>query len=91
MPSAKRKDTPVPTKYVLKQVDESSSPAGAEEDGWYRYVIEGGRSQITGYTRGPRRDVNERLETILAGLNLRATGRSTAHRASQPRAARKAS
>jgi hypothetical protein len=61
--------------YHVTSVDKAQGPAGAAGD-WYRYVLEGGRSPITGLRRGSRSEVTEHAKRCASELNERNSGRS---------------
>lgn len=66
-------------RFAVKAVEKAAAPDGAEGGDWYRYVIEGACSSITGYSRGSLGEVRHRAEAFVDDLNARAngSGRST--------------
>jgi hypothetical protein len=46
-------------------------PAGTEGNDWYRYVLSGGSSRITGFHRGSRAEVEEYANHCVEEFNLR--------------------
>lgn len=75
MQSAKQRTDGYPT-YVIKQIERTAPPARAQGNDWYRYVIEGARSQIVGYTHGTLQQVQENVRNYAAQMNARLEGRS---------------
>lgn len=60
--------------YHVASVDKASPPAGADGD-WYRYILEGGRSPITGLRRGTLMEVTEHARRCARDLNERSNGK----------------
>jgi len=61
--------------YKVTSVAKTKAPSGADGN-WYRYVLEGGRSPITGIRRGTLKEVTEHAKRCAADLNERNSGRS---------------
>ena len=61
--------------YRVASVAEAPAPGGADGD-WFRYVLEGGRSPITGLRRGTLDEVTEHAHRCAEELNERNNGRS---------------
>jgi hypothetical protein len=61
--------------YHVTSVDKAQAPGGAEGD-WYCYVLEGGRSPITGLRRGTLIEVTEHAKRCAQELNERNNGKS---------------
>ncbi len=61
--------------YKVTSVVKAQAPDGADGN-WYRYVLEGGRSPITGMRRGTQKEVTEHARRCAADLNERNSGRS---------------
>ena len=61
--------------YRVASVDKAEAPGDAEGD-WYRYVLVGGRSPITGLRRGTRDEVTEHANRCAEELNERNNGKS---------------
>lgn len=61
--------------YRVASVDKAEAPGDAEGD-WYRYVLVGGRSPITGLRRGSRDEVTEHANRCAEELNERTNGKS---------------
>jgi hypothetical protein len=61
--------------YKVTSVVKAKAPGGADGN-WYRYVLEGGRSPITGLRRGTLKEVTEHAKRCAADLNERNSGRS---------------
>ncbi len=75
MQSAKHKAEGFPA-YVIKRLEKSNPPEQGCGNDWYRYVIEGARSQIVGYTHGSLQQVTENVQNYAAKMNARTEGRS---------------
>ena len=65
----------VSKRYSVASVYQAQGPGGAEGD-WYRYVLEGGCSPITGLRRGSLDEVTEHANRCAQELNERNNGRS---------------
>jgi hypothetical protein len=61
--------------YKVTSVAKTKAPEGADGN-WYRYVLEGGRSPITGIRRGTLKEVTDHAKRCAADLNERNSGRS---------------
>jgi hypothetical protein len=61
--------------YQVTSVDKAEGPNGADGD-WYCYVLEGGRSPITGLRRGTLSEVTEHAKRCARDLNERNSGKS---------------
>lgn len=61
--------------YRVASVDKAEAPGDADGD-WYRYVLVGGRSPITGLRRGTRDEVTEHANRCADDLNQRNNGKS---------------
>jgi hypothetical protein len=61
--------------YRVTSVDRAQGPGGAAGD-WYRYVLEGGRSPITGLRRGSLTEVTEHAKRCAKELNERNNGKA---------------
>lgn len=59
--------------FKLASVEKAAAPAGADGS-WYRYVLENGRSTVTGYRRGTRKQVAEYANSTAEALNERRGG-----------------
>ena len=64
-----------PRRYRVASVNQAQGPSGADGD-WFRYILEGGRSPITGLRRGSRDEVTEHANRCAEELNERNNGRS---------------
>jgi len=62
--------------YVVKNLQKSTPPANSRGNDWYRYVIEGARSQIVGYTHGSLQQVTQNVEDFAAKANARNAGKN---------------
>jgi hypothetical protein len=61
--------------YRVSSVDRADAPANADGD-WYRYILEGGRSPITGLRRGTLAEVTDHATRCANELNERNNGKS---------------
>jgi len=61
--------------YHVASVDKAPAPAGTDGD-WYCYVLDGGRSPITGLRRGTLIEVTEHARRCARDLNERNNGKS---------------
>lgn len=61
--------------YHVASVQKVQPPAGADGN-WFGYVLDGGRSPITGMRRGTMKEVTEYAKRCAAELNERNNGRS---------------
>jgi hypothetical protein len=76
VPAAQAEVTnPYTSHYHVISVDPAQAPIGADGD-WYRYVLAGGRSPITGLRRGSLSEVTEHAERCATELNQRNSGKS---------------
>ena len=70
--------------YRVGSVTKTAPPAGAEGSDWYRYVLEGGHSPISGWRQGSLKDVTEFAERSADELNQRRAGKSVAYARGRP-------
>ncbi len=61
--------------YHVASVHKIKPPAGADGN-WYGYVLDGGRSPITGMRRGTMKEVTDYAKRCASDLNERNNGRS---------------
>ncbi|KOR29976.1 hypothetical protein TI03_00800 [Achromatium sp. WMS1] len=61
--------------YHVASVNKASSPDGKADGNWYRYVLAGGRSPITGLRRGTLSEVTEHAKRCVRDLNDRNSGK----------------
>lgn len=85
---ASARDLAQNTDYRVSSVTKATPPAGMEGGDWYRYVLEGGHSPITGWRRGSLSDVTEFARISADELNERRSGKSVSYQRGRP--ARKA-
>lgn len=76
MQTAKQRVEGYPPAYIVKQLEKTTPPDQGQGDDWYRYVIEGARSRIVGYTHGSFQQVTENVQSYAAKMNERTEGRS---------------
>ncbi len=63
--------------FKVARVEKTGAPDGTEGQDWYRYVLESGRSTISGQRRGSRKDVHAYATQCAEQLNARGmTGQS---------------
>lgn len=60
-----------PRPFQLVRVEKTRVPQGATGETWYRYVLENGRSTITGQRCGPLDEVTEYANHYAEQLNAR--------------------
>lgn len=65
----------VPAPYVVTDVTATASPDGEGGDDWCCYVIDNGRSAITGCRRGSVNQVQDYAQRCADDLNARSGGR----------------
>lgn len=63
--------------FEVASIEKTATPDGSDGS-WYRYVLENGRSTVTGYRRGTRKQVAEYANRTAEELNERrgSNGRS---------------
>jgi len=67
----------VPRPFKVACVEKIDAPDGGEGHDWYRYVLESGRSTVTGQRRGSRKDVLAYATQCTEQMNARGlTGQS---------------
>ena len=57
--------------YKVTSCEKAEPPTGAEGKNWYRYVVDNGRSQITAYCQGTKKQVNAHTSDFVEKLNAR--------------------
>ncbi len=63
--------------FKVASVEKTTAPDGSEGQDWYRYVLDSGRSTISGHRRGSRKDVHAYATQCAEQLNARGlTGQS---------------
>ena len=72
--------------YRVGSVTKTSAPDGADGNDWYRYVLEGGHSPISGWRQGSLKDVTEFAQRSADELNERRAGKSVAYARGRPAA-----
>ncbi len=60
--------------YKLARVEKVNVPDAGRGQHWYRYVLDNGRSTITGQRRGSLKDVTAHAHRYAEQLNTRALG-----------------
>ncbi len=68
----------MPRPFLVVEVEKIDAPEGGEGRDWYCYVLESGRSRITGQRRGSHKDVLAYATQYAEQLNARSgfTGQS---------------
>lgn len=67
----------MPRPFKVARVEKTDAPDGGQGQDWYRYVLESGRSTITGHRSGSRKDVLAYATQCAEQLNTRGlTGQS---------------
>ena len=61
----------MPRPFKVARVEKIDAPGGSKDQNWYRYVLESGRSTITGQRRGSRKDVLAYATQCTEQLNTR--------------------
>jgi hypothetical protein len=77
--------------FQVALVETAAAPPGAEGDNWCRYVLESGRSALTGWRRGSLQEVTQHATRFTEELNTRsnshasswAFGRLKSHRVAE--------
>ena len=71
--------------YRVASVTKAAPPTGMEGADWYRYVLEGGHSPITGWCRGSLADVKAYAQVSADELNERRAGKNVYYQRGRPR------
>ncbi len=58
--------------FSMAAVEEVEAPAGSAGGVWHRYVIDNGKSSITGYRQGTREQVARYARDLAENINARA-------------------
>lgn len=67
----------IPHPFKVACVEKIDAPDGSEGQDWHRYVLESGRSTVTGQRRGSRKDVLAYATQCTEQMNARGlTGQS---------------
>jgi len=64
----------LPSDFVVARVERADVPDGGRGQTWYRYVLDNGRSKITGQRRGSLKDVTAHAQRYAEQLNARSLG-----------------
>ncbi len=86
-PSNSSSAPPWPKPFRLVRIEKAATPDGSNGETWYRYVLENGRSAITGQRCGNRKEVTAYAVHYVEQLNTRTAngGAAWAPRARKPR------
>jgi hypothetical protein len=68
-----------PKEYRVTRIEKIPSPDGGPDNDWYQYVIEAGRSTITGCRRGSRAQVAEHAQRYAEEANARSVDGGAGH------------
>lgn len=79
-----KKSTIMGFDYRVGSVTKTKPPTGAEGNDWYRYVLEGGHSPISGWRQGSLEDVTEFAQRSADELNERRAGKSIGYARGRP-------
>jgi hypothetical protein len=60
-----------PASFSMATIEKVEAPAGGDGGPWYRYVIENGKSAITGYRQGSREQVIRFAKDLTESINAR--------------------
>jgi len=63
--------------FRVARVEKTLAPDGGKSNDWYRYVLDNGRSTITGLRQGPLKEVSAYAARCAEQINARGTGRTT--------------
>lgn len=64
--------------FNLTAIEKTAPPDGGANGVWYRYVLENGKSTITGYRQGSKEQVMRYARDFAADVNARAARGYTA-------------
>jgi len=81
---AKGKSNVLGFDYRVASVTKVAPPTGAEGRNWYRYVLEGGHSPITGWRSGSLAEVTEFAQSSADELNERRAGKNVGYARGRP-------
>lgn len=75
--------------FLVAEVEKTDAPDGSGESGWYRYILDNGRSRISGLRRGTLKEVSAYAAHCAEQINARGLGRQShwAPRGRKPAAA----
>jgi len=87
---AERVKNVAPRPYKVARVEKTGAPEGGSGKNWYRYVLDNGRSTITGKRRGTLKDVTDHATRYAEQLTARGLGAQSlwAPRGRKPAASR---
>ncbi len=71
------RDAHILVPFRVARVEKTMAPDGISSEGWYRYVLDNGRSTITGVRQGPLKDVTAYAERCAAQINARGQGKTS--------------
>jgi len=83
------RDAHILVPFRVARVEKTMAPDGISTDTWYRYVLDNGRSTITGVRQGPLKEVTAYAERCASQINARGQGKTSmwAPRGRKPAAA----
>ena len=87
--SVKSESLTAPVPFKVARVEKTAAPDGGSTDTWYRYVLDNGRSTITGVRQGPLKEVTAYAARCAEQINARGLGKTSmwAPRGRKPAAA----
>jgi hypothetical protein len=63
--------------FRVARVEKAAAPDGSGDTGWYRYVLDNGRSIITGQRRGSQKEVAAYAARCAEQINARGFGKQS--------------
>ncbi|HJX18028.1 MAG TPA: hypothetical protein VJ437_07520 [Acidiferrobacterales bacterium] len=63
--------------FKVARVEKTSAPDGSDGAGWYRYVLDNGKSTITGQRAGSLKDVTAHAAHCAEQINARGFGKQS--------------
>lgn len=87
--AAKSVAEPLIAEYKLINIEKTKSPTGDDDGKWYKYVVDNGRSEITAYCRGNKKEVQQETSRFVKQLNERMASARSPYWASRTKSAKK--
>jgi|GEM_PF-680379 hypothetical protein len=63
--------------FKVARVEKTAAPDGSDGQGWYRYVLDNGKSTITGQRSGTLKDVTAHAAYCAEQINARGFGKQS--------------
>jgi hypothetical protein len=76
-PKTDSQDAHMHSPFRVARVEKTSAPDGGKTSDWYRYVLDNGRSTITGLRQGPLKEVSAYAARCAEQINARGQGRTS--------------